>query len=102
MYISRKILLGMLHLETPTLVGPFYSWGSIQCLYSLHTFLHMVYHFVSFDFLSLGGDHLVKCRAVNLRTILSSFSCDYMSTCVHTTAGCHSAATCTLFCCNKT
>jgi len=27
-YISRKILLGMLHLETPPLVGPFYNLGS--------------------------------------------------------------------------
>lgn len=62
----------------------------------------MVHHFVSFDFLSFGGDHLVKCRAVNLWTILSSFACNYMFTCVYTKADCHSAATHTSFCCSKT
>jgi hypothetical protein len=62
----------------------------------------MVHHFVSFSFLSFGGDHLMKCRAVNLWTILSSFVCNYVSTCVHTKVGCHPVATHTLFCCSET
>jgi hypothetical protein len=52
-YISRKILLGMLHLETPTLVGPFCNLGSntvfvffSHIAYTWYTILSVLISFV--------------------------------------------------------